>query len=75
MEVESLRRKLTQLKTEKAALNVKSKLFEGFAAMANTCCRLPSSAEWDSLKTTLKKDLRVFHGADRGREQQSGFTR
>lgn len=57
MEVESLRREVTQLKTEKAALNVKSKLFEGFAAMANTCCRLPSSAEWDSLKTTLKKTL------------------
>ncbi|CAB1066002.1 Serine phosphatase RsbU, regulator of sigma subunit [Olavius sp. associated proteobacterium Delta 1] len=57
MEVESLRREVTQLKTEKAALNVKSKLFEGFAAMANTCCRLPSSAEWDSLKNTLKKTL------------------
>ena len=57
MEVESLRREVTQLKTEKAALNVKSRLFEGFAAMANTCCRLPSSAEWDSLKTTLKKTL------------------
>ena len=52
MEVESLRREVTQLKTEKAALSVKSKLSEGFAAMANTCCRLPSSAEWDSLKTT-----------------------
>ncbi len=57
MEVESLRREVTQLKTEKAALDVKSKLFESFAAMAHTCCRLPSSAEWESLKNTLKKTL------------------
>ena len=57
MEVESLRREVTQLKTEKAELNVKSKLFESFAAMAHTCCRLPSSAEWTELKDTLEKTL------------------
>ena len=57
MEVESLRREVTQLKTEKAALNVKSKLFENFAAMAHTCCRLPSTAEWESLKNTLQNTL------------------
>jgi sigma-B regulation protein RsbU (phosphoserine phosphatase) len=69
MEVESLHRKITQLKTEKAALTVKSKLFESFAAMAHTCCRLPSSAEWKTLKETLRKTLAFsveLTGADNG---------
>jgi len=57
MEVESLHQEVTKLKTEKAALQVKSKLFENFAAMAHTCCRLPSTAEWDSMKNTLQKTL------------------
>ena len=33
MEAESLHREVTKLKTEKAALQVKSRLFENFAAM------------------------------------------
>ena len=57
MEVESLHREVTKLKTEKAALQVKSRLFENFAAMAHTCCRLPSTAEWESLKNTLQNTL------------------
>ena len=57
MEVQSLQREVTQLKTEKAALTVKSKLFENFAAMAHTCCRLPSTAEWEAVKSTLQKTL------------------
>ena len=57
MEVESLHREVTKLKTEKAALQVKSRLFENFAAMAHTCCRLPSTAEWETLKNTLQKTL------------------
>ena len=69
MEVESLRREVIQLKTEKAALKIKSKLFENFAAMAHTCCRLPSSAEWKTLKDTLRKTLALsvgLTGADNG---------
>jgi sigma-B regulation protein RsbU (phosphoserine phosphatase) len=57
MEVESLQRAVTKLKTEKDALTIKSKLFENFAAMAHTCCRLPSSAEWKTVKNTLQKTL------------------
>ena len=57
MEVESLHKEVDKLKTEKAALQVKSKLFENFAAMAHTCCRLPSTAEWESLKNTLQNTL------------------
>ena len=57
MEVESLRKEVTKLKTEKAALKVKSKLFENFAAMAHTCCRLPSTVEWESVKRTLQKTV------------------
>ena len=57
MEVESLRRQVIKLKTEKAALKVTSKLFENFADMAHSCCRLPSTAEWQSLKDTLQKTL------------------
>jgi sigma-B regulation protein RsbU (phosphoserine phosphatase) len=57
MEVESLHKEVNKLKTEKAALQVKSKLFENFAAMAHTCCRLPSTAEWEALKNTLQKTL------------------
>jgi sigma-B regulation protein RsbU (phosphoserine phosphatase) len=69
MEVDSLRREVTSLKTEKATLQVKSKLFENFAAMAHTCCRLPSSAEWKTLKDTLQKTLEFsieLTGADNG---------
>ena len=57
MEVESLRRQVSKLQTEKTSLQVKSKLFENFAAMAHSCCRLPSTAEWQSLKDTLQKTL------------------
>jgi len=48
---------LTSLKRKKAALQAKSALFENFAAMAHTCCRLPSTAEWETLKNTLQKTL------------------
>ena len=57
MGLNSLRREGTQLKTEKAQLDNKSKLFESFAAMAYTCCRLPSSAGWKTLIDTLRKTL------------------
>jgi sigma-B regulation protein RsbU (phosphoserine phosphatase) len=57
METQSLRQEVTQLKNEKAALKVKSKLFENFAAMAHSCCRAPTSAEWTELKDTLHKTL------------------
>jgi len=57
MEVESLRQEVTKLKIEKEALTVKSKLFENFAAMAHSCCRLPSTAEWETVKDTLQKTL------------------
>ncbi len=57
MEFDSLRQEVTQLKSEKAALDTKSKLLENFAAMAYTCCRLPSSAGWKSLIDTLRKTL------------------
>ena len=69
MEVESLRQKVTQLKTEKEALAVKSKLFENFAAMAHSCCRLPSTAEWETVKNTLQKTLQFsteLTGAENG---------
>ena len=59
MQVESLRQEVTKLKTEKAALTVKSKLFENFAAMAHSCCRLPSTAEWEAVKNTLQ-NIGVF---------------
>ena len=57
METQSLRQEVTQLKNEKAALKVKSKLFENFAAMAHSCCRAPTEAEWTELKDTLQKTL------------------
>jgi len=57
MEMESLRQEVTKLKTEKADLTVKSKLFENFAAMAHSCCRSPTQAEWTLLKDTLQKTL------------------
>ena len=57
METESLQKEVTRLKSEKTALQVKSKLFENFAALAHTCCRLPSTAEWETLKDTLEKTL------------------
>ena len=57
MEVESLHQEVDRLKSEKFALQVKSRLFENFAAMAHTCCRLPSTADWEELKNTLKKTL------------------
>jgi sigma-B regulation protein RsbU (phosphoserine phosphatase) len=57
MEVESLHSEVSKLKTEKAALQVKSRLFENFAAMAHTCCRLPSTVEWESLTNTLQYTL------------------
>jgi sigma-B regulation protein RsbU (phosphoserine phosphatase) len=69
MEVESLRQEVTQLKTEKEALTVKSKLFENFAAMAHSCCRLPSTAEWETVKDTLQKTLQFsteLTGAENG---------
>ena len=57
MEVASLYKEVAKLKAEKTALSVKSKLFENFAAMAHTCCRLPSTAEWEALKNALEKTL------------------
>ena len=57
METQLLRQEVTQLKTEKAALKVKSKLFENFAAMAHSCCRAPTEADWTELKDTLQKTL------------------
>ena len=57
MKTQSLRQEVTQLKNEKAALKVKSKLFENFAAMAHSCCRAPTTAEWAELKDTLHKTL------------------
>jgi len=69
MEVDSLRREVTSLKAERANLQVKSRLFENFAAMAHSCCRLPSTAEWESLKKTLQETLDFsieLTGADSG---------
>jgi sigma-B regulation protein RsbU (phosphoserine phosphatase) len=69
MEKESLQREVTKLKTEKAVLSAKSKLFEGFAAMAHSCCRSPASAEWGELKETLQKTLEFsieLTGAEQG---------
>jgi sigma-B regulation protein RsbU (phosphoserine phosphatase) len=57
MEMQSLYQEVTKLKTEKAALKVKSKLFENFAAMAHSCCRASTEAEWTALKDTLQKTL------------------
>lgn len=57
MEAQTLRQEVLQLRTEKEALKVKSKLFENFAAMAHTCCRTPTAAEWKELKDTLRKTL------------------
>lgn len=70
METQSLRQEVTQLKNEKAALKVKSKLFENFAAMAHSCCRAPTTAEWAELKDTLHKTLQFsieLTRADTGR--------
>ena len=69
MEMESLRQEVTKLKSEKDALTVKSKLFENFAAMAHSCCRRPSTAEWQSVKDTLQKTLEFsveLTGAENG---------
>jgi sigma-B regulation protein RsbU (phosphoserine phosphatase) len=69
MEMESLRQEVTKLKSEKHALTVKSKLFENFAAMAHSCCRRPSTAEWQSVKDTLQKTLEFsaeLTGAENG---------
>ena len=57
MEVQSLLQEVTKLKTEKAALKIKGKLFENLAAMAHSCCRAPTEAEWAVLKATLQKTL------------------
>ena len=57
METQILHQEVAQLKIEKAALSVKSKLFENFAAMAHSCCRAPTTAEWAVLKSTLQKTL------------------
>lgn len=57
MEEQLLRQEVTKLKTEKAALKVKSKLFGNFAAMAHSCCRAPTETEWAELKATLQKTL------------------
>ena len=60
METQILNQEVAQLKIEKAALSVKSKLFENFAAMAHSCCRAPTTAEWAALKNTLQKTLEFF---------------
>ena len=70
METQTLRQEVTRLKIEKAALKVKSKLFENFAAMAHSCCRAPTTAEWAELKDTLHKTLQFsieLTRADTGR--------
>lgn len=69
MEIESLQREVAKLNVEKAALKVKSKLFENFAVMAHSCCRIPSAVEWDVLKETLQRTLVFaieFTGAGNG---------
>ncbi|MCP4292146.1 MAG: GAF domain-containing protein, partial [bacterium] len=69
MEMESLRQEISKLKTEKAGLTVKSKLFESFAAMAHSCCRHPSTAEWKTITDTLQKTLEFcteLAGAENG---------
>ena len=63
MELESLRRELTKLKSEKAAFQTQSKLLENFVAMAR------SPAEGEMLKATLQKTLEVcteLTGAEKG---------
>jgi len=70
MEIQTLHQEVSQLKIEKAALKVKSKLFENFAAMAHSCCRAPTTAEWAELKDTLHKTLQFsveLTRADKGR--------
>jgi len=70
MEIQSLRQEVSKLKTEKAALKVKSQLFENFAAMAHSCCRAPTEAEWAELRATLQKTLEFsveLTRADEGR--------
>ena len=69
MQVESLRQEVNKLKTEKAALKVKSRLFKNFAALAHSCCRRPSTAEWQAVKDTLQKTLEFsaeLTGAENG---------
>jgi sigma-B regulation protein RsbU (phosphoserine phosphatase) len=53
MELESLRRELSKLKSEKAAFQTQSKLLENFVAMAR------SPTEGQMLKATLQKTLEV----------------
>lgn len=53
MKLDSLRRELTKLKSEKAAFQTQSKLLENFVAMAR------SSAEGEMLKATLQNTLEV----------------
>jgi len=63
MELDSLRRELTKLKSEKAAFQTQSKLLENFVAMAR------SPAEGEMLKATLQKTLEVcteLTGAEKG---------
>ena len=57
MTIQTVQQEVSQLKIEKAALQMKSKLFENFAAMAHSCCRAPTTAEWSELKDTLRKTL------------------
>ncbi len=69
MEVESLRQEISKLKTESAGLKVKSKLFENFAAMAHSCCRRPSTVEWNTIKETIQTTLEFsieLTGAEKG---------
>ncbi len=63
MDLESLRRELTKLKSEKSAFQTQSKLLENFVAMAR------SPAEGEMLKATLQKTLEVcteLTGAEKG---------
>ena len=73
MEFESLQREVTRLKTEKEALAVKSKLFENFATMAHSCCRLSSAAEWETVKDTLQKTLHFSSELTGAERRQSCF--
>jgi len=63
MELESLRRELTKLRSEKTAFETQSKLLENFVEMAR------SPAEGEMLKATLQKTLEVcteLTGAEKG---------
>ena len=69
MDLQSLRRQVTKLKAEKAALQVQSKLIEDFGATAPSSCDSLGSTEREMLRATLQKTLDVcakLTGAEKG---------